>query len=74
MSIVNAKFAKINAVFAILTMDSCIIPSFPRKNARKPCKTLFSAILLFLLIFRVRYGTIKDEKNTGCFRYATRCN
>jgi hypothetical protein len=59
MSIVNAKFAKINAVFAISMMDSCIIPSFPRKNARKPCKTLFSAILLFLLIFLLFYDKIK---------------
>jgi hypothetical protein len=59
MSIVNAKFAKINAVFAISMMDSCIIPSSPRKNARKPCKTLFSAILLFLLIFLLFYDKIK---------------
>ena len=59
MSIVITKFAKNNAYFAILIGDSCIYLPFQRKNARKSCKMLFSAILLFLLIFLLFYDKIK---------------
>ena len=48
MSIVITKFAKNNAYFAILIGDSCIFLPFQRKTARKSCKMLFSAILLFV--------------------------